>query len=71
MVVMVVVVTMMVPVREGGTCEHHQEQYCRKNFLHGSNPNTIPLPRNGADAVRVSEQERAGEATQENQTRAR
>jgi hypothetical protein len=44
---MVVVMMMMWPGSEHRTCEHHQQQKCRKYSLHGTNPNTILIAAEG------------------------
>ena len=57
-VVMVVVVMMMRPVSQRRTCEHRQQEYCRKNLLHGTNPNMVLVPCPGVHVTNVPGEKR-------------
>jgi hypothetical protein len=58
--VMMVVVMMVRPVCQGRTCERHQQQSCRKYFLHGSNPSMVSIACKRMSAAHVSKEQRSG-----------
>jgi hypothetical protein len=52
---MVMMMVVMGPGSERGSCEYHQKQYSGKQFLHKSNPNTRRFAGGGARPHHVSQ----------------